>query len=1183
MRCSASRCRAGIAGVSLACAALMALLAASAQAEVVHPFDRAFGPDGTSSTAFGRPAALAVDQSTDVVYLADLAANTVFRFDSADQPADFSALGSNEIGGFAFNSEGGVSQIAVNSTSGVFYVVDNLANKVKAFQASGEPAEFSSLGSSELGGFSELCGVAVDQNGDVYAGDYGASAVKVYRSNGEPVVSFNTAEPCNVAVDSHGAVYVNAWHGSVSKFTPSAFPVSASTTYASAGIVDGNSAFGLAVDPETDDVYVDERTRVARYDETGALIETLGASGEGALSESEGLAIAASGDVYISDAGGALQVEIFNAVHTPNVTTGAASNVTNTTATVAGTISADSTEASNALTACEFEYGPTAGYGQSAECVPGFASIPTDESDHAVSVDLSGLTPGTEYHYRLKGANTDGAVTGQDATFVTPSPPIVETTGSPMRTANTARLEGRVDPVGVATTYRFEYGDQGPCDANPCTATAPQGAGSANLIELVSQPVTGLQPDTTYHYRVVADNGNSAGPAFGEDMTVTTRLSDAPLSHGALPGPPGSDRAWEQVSTPNAGGNRVNAVTGVSDDGNRVTYLPIGGTPESTNGSTFNELFAERTAGGWKTSAILPPRVDAPGNNWLEPAGASDLSELFSANSGSAGGGEASGWMMRPHAAATKVFGVPNSQWGQFAVVSDDASRVVSTFVGSLDAAHPAAPDAVNLYDVTSGTPHLISLMPGGAVPSCGVDAEVLPSALTVRRDPHWVSADGSLAFFPSRGDSCGGELHLYVRDLVAGETKLISGTPISGPDCGGIFIKSTPGAAFFWTQSRLDPSDTAVGGCGGEANGDVYRYELGSGNRGCVTCLTPGVPATVQRGADLTDIGTEIAVAEDGSRVYFSSPEVLVPGAAPAGPGDLDAYRVDVEGESLAYVAHLGLGPTVGDASRAGNAITPDGSVLIFQSADLGLNPLNGLDNGGMQQYYRYDDRDRSLVCVSCPQDGSEPRGPVRGTPAGRLVEGQQLGPNVTPLDEDGDDFAFSTPTPLVSADQNTAGSGQGAFVGTDVYEWRDGRPLLVSDGLTGWPDSFAGEGAPRAAGVSRDGRDVFFIAAAQYTADALESYDRVYDARVGGGFSFPAAPQPCPLEVCQGTPKGAPQDVLPGTAGFSGPGNVQSPQGRKCRRGKVRRKGRCVAKHHKRARRAHRRVANHNRGAAR
>jgi hypothetical protein len=1178
----------------LACVVSMGFPVSSAQAAVVHSFDHAFGPDGTSSTAFGRPAALAVDQSTGVVYLADLAVNKLYRFDSANQPADFSALGSNEIGGFSFNSEGGVSQLAVNSTSGVLYVVDNFANKVKAFKANGEPAEFSTLGSSELGGFGELCGVAVDQNGAIYAGDYGASAVKVYTPSGEFVVSLNTPEPCNVAVDSHGSVYVNRWHSSVSKYGPSAFPVTSSTTYASAGVIDSNNSFGLAVDPDTDDVYIDEGARVVRYDETGSSIEVLGASGEGAVSESEGLAIDPSGNVYISDAGGAHRVGVFIAVHVPSVTTGTASGLTRTSATVAGTVSADSTDPAEALTECKFEYGTTVGYGQTAECVP--ASIPTDESDHTVTADLSGLVPGAEYHYRLTAANAHGTATGQDATFLTLGP-AVETTGSPIRTATTARLEGRVNPANVATTYHFEYGDQGPCDANPCISTEPLAADSGNLIELVSQAVTGLQPNTTYHYRVVADNGSIGGLAFGEDMAVTTRASDAPLSHGDLAGPAGSDRAWEQVSAPDTGGNPVNTVTAISDNGERVTYNPVGGTPESTTGSLFNQLFAERTPGGWKTSAILPPRVEAQGNNWVEPAGKGDLSELFAVNWSTVSGAEASGWLMRPHAPATEVFSVPLSQWAGFTTVSDDASRVLSTFRGSLDPDHPAGSEAVNLYDVTSGAPHLISLMPGDAVPACGVAPNVLPPAIgagSIRRAPHWVSADGSLAFFPSYGDNCappiaGAQPQLYVRDIEAEETRLISGPPLSGLDCGGVFIKSTPGAAFFWTQSRLAPDDTAPVSCttsGTPADGDVYRYDLTDNELECVTCVVPGIPATVQirPAVEVLDVGREIAVAEDGSRVYFRSTQVLVPGAAPTAAGESNAYRVDVANGNLAYVARLDLGAEVGEASAQSNAITADGSVLIFRSADPSLNALNGLDNGGTLQYYRYDDRNRSLICVSCPQDGSPPRGAVRGTPNGHLVEGQQLGPNLTPLDESGDTFIFNTPTPLVSADQNTAGSGQGAYVGTDVYEWRDGRQLLVSDGLTSWPDMPAGEGGPRAAGLSRSGRDAFFMAAAQYTPDALESFDRVYDARIGGGFSFPRAPQPCSLEVCQGTPKGAPEDLLPGTGSFSGPGNVKPHPRRRCRRGKVRRGRHCVAKRHKRSRHGHRhRAANRNRKGAR
>ena len=46
--------------------------------------------------------------------------------------------------------------------------------------------------------------------------------------------------------------------------------------------------------------------------------------------------------------------------------------------------------------------------------------------------------------------------------------------------------------------------------------------------------------------------------------------------------------------------------------------------------------------------------------------------------------------------------------------------------------------------------------------------------------------------------------------------------------------------------------------------------------------------------------------------------------------------------------------------------------------------------------------------------------------------------------------DFAFTTSTPLVSADQNTARSGQDPSRGDDLYEWRDGRLLLVTDGTS-------------------------------------------------------------------------------------------------------------------------------------
>jgi hypothetical protein len=165
----------------------------------------------------------------------------------------------------------------------------------------------------------------------------------------------------------------------------------------------------------------------------------------------------------------------------------------------------------------------------------------------------------------------------------------------------------------------------------------------------------------------------------------------------------------------------------------------------------------------------------------------------------------------------------------------------------------------------------------------------------------------------------------------------------------------------------------------------------------------------------------------------------------------------------------------------------------------------------------------------------------------------------------------AFITGHPLVGADQNTPGPGGKITGGYDVYEWRDGRPLLVTDGLTSWPE----EEAPLRAGISPSGRDIFFSAPVQYTPDAVDSFRRYYDARIGGGIDFPQPPRPCALEVCQGTPRGAPEEAPAGTAFFSGPGNVK-PQHKK-------HKKKHAKKHKKKQHKKHNNRANHKQRTAR
>lgn len=95
--------------------------------------------------------------------------------------------------------------------------------------------------------------------------------------------------------------------------------------------------------------------------------------------------------------------------------------------------------------------------------------------------------------------------------------PLGVATGSISDVSETrATLEGSVEPGGEpVTSCVFEYGaTEGYGHSAPCEST-PSGSGA----EPVSATVTGLEPNATYHYRLVA--GNEFGTARGADKTFT--------------------------------------------------------------------------------------------------------------------------------------------------------------------------------------------------------------------------------------------------------------------------------------------------------------------------------------------------------------------------------------------------------------------------------------------------------------------------------------------------------------------------------------------------------------------------------------------------------------------------------------------------------------------------------------
>ena len=161
-------------------------------------------------------------------------------------------------------------------------------------------------------------------------------------------------------------------------------------------------------------------------------------------------------------------------------------------------------------TSVYFQYGATTSYG----------TITTQTGIGATAQNFSasifGLAPGTTYHYRIVAANTGGVSYGVDMTFTTTRlPPTVQTLAATSVGANSAVLNGIVNPNGADTQVYFQYG----ITTSYGNTTTAFDLGSANYSEDYQDAVS-LAPATTYHFRIVASN--SGGTSFGADATLTT-------------------------------------------------------------------------------------------------------------------------------------------------------------------------------------------------------------------------------------------------------------------------------------------------------------------------------------------------------------------------------------------------------------------------------------------------------------------------------------------------------------------------------------------------------------------------------------------------------------------------------------------------------------------------------------
>lgn len=207
------------------------------------------------------------------------------------------------------------------------------------------------------------------------------------------------------------------------------------------------------------------------------------------------------------------------------VTTGAASGVTCFSANVAGS----ATPLAHTL-GMFFQYGTTTDYGSTANGTP-YQVSGAGTTD--VIGSLTGLLPGTTYHYRLRGAdawNGGGYYDGADMTFATPSN--VTTLPATSVTDLAATVNGTVLTNGTGGTfsYVFEYGTT-TSYGQTRNATLVQSDSQDPNLKIVSAPMPPLLPNTVYHYRLRSTaNGHIT---YGEDVMFTTGSAATPPALGS--------------------------------------------------------------------------------------------------------------------------------------------------------------------------------------------------------------------------------------------------------------------------------------------------------------------------------------------------------------------------------------------------------------------------------------------------------------------------------------------------------------------------------------------------------------------------------------------------------------------------------------------------------------------------
>ena len=443
------------------------------------------------------------------------------------------------------------------------------------------------------------------------------------------------------------------------------------------------------------------------------------------------------------------------------------------------------------------------------------------------------------------------------------------------------------------------------------------------------------------------------------------------------------------------------------------------------------------------------------------------------------------------------------------------------------------------------------------------------------------ISADGQRIYFSTRSAQPWDEESLTgpVCDLDNGlrileRTTTPEGPVISeiapgggGPEAPGndrFQAASADGAKVYFTSPRAlaasdtDPSPEACGSDLGQSKGcDLYLYDSAKPPAERITQASAGQDASPGSGADV--LSSIPAVSGDGARAYFVAQGVLSADPNPEGDsaqgGEPNLYLYEAATDTTSFIATLSAddagamwgtnGTLFGDAYAVpfhgpGLQGGGDGHLLAFASKA----PVTEDDeDGGFRDVFRYDATSETLQRISKASPGGSDNGPFDVTVNPAVIKSYEhnFGEATRWVSEDSEIVAFATAEPLLASDEDEA---------ANPYLWRSGQLGAVFAPMFGDPPA-----------VAPVGDQIAFTTPAALLPRDIDTALDVYVAREGGGFPEPVEPTPCdPLQEgsCQQADPQPQAPAAPATSSFSGPGNAKEPP--RCRKGQVKRKGRCV-----------------------